>query len=82
MLIVSTLGYCLVPLAIIGFTTSLLYWVLPSILKLILIIVALSWSCISCMLIMRDLVSQERKWLCTYPIFLFYIFLGWYSIVA
>jgi hypothetical protein len=34
------------------------------------------------MLIMRDLVSQERKWLCTYPIFLFYIFHAWYSIVA
>ena len=54
----STVGYCLVPLAITGLFTSLLHWVLPIALKLVLNIVALSWSSMSCMLIMRDLVSQ------------------------
>lgn len=81
-LIVSTVGYCLVPLALMGFLTTLLHSLLNGLVKCILLIFALSWSSMSCMLIMRDLVSQERKWLCTYPIFLFYIFLAWYAIIV
>lgn len=81
-MIVSTVGYCLIPLALVGLFTSLLHSVLNGVVKFILLVFALSWSCMSCMLIMRDLVSQERKWLCTYPICLFYIFLAWYAVIA
>lgn len=82
LLTVSTIGYCLVPLAAMGILTTLLHSILPSLLKVIFLGVALCWSSISCMLIMGDLVSAERKWLCTYPIFLFYIFLAWFAIMA
>lgn len=76
----SIVGYCMFPLAILGFIVSLLP--IHAIIKLPIIIVALMWSTVSCLLVMRDLVSEERKWLCGYPVFLFYVFMAWYVIVA
>ena len=76
----SAVGYCLFPLAIIGFIVSLLP--LPAFIKLPIIIVGLLWSTVSCLLVMRDLVRDDKKWLCGYPVFLFYVFMAWYSIVA
>lgn len=76
----SAVGYCLFPLAIIGSIISLLP--IPAFIKLPLIIVALLWSTVSCLIVMRDLVEEEKKWLCGYPVFLFYTFMAWYVIVA
>ena len=78
----SAVGYCLFPLSVLGFIISLLPVTVPAFVKLILIIIALLWSTVSCLLVMRDLVEDEKKWLCGYPIFLFYVFMAWYSIVA
>lgn len=78
----SVIGYCLIPLSIFGLLVSILSSVLPVAVKLIIILLALAWSTVSCVIVMRDLVSDDRKWLCVYPITLFYIFLGWYAIVA
>jgi hypothetical protein len=78
----SVIGYCLIPLSVFGLLVSVLNQVLPIWAKLIIIIFALAWSTVSCVLVMRDLVSEQKKWLCAYPISLFYIFLGWYAIVA
>lgn len=27
-------------------------------------------------------VHDDKKWLCAYPVFLFYVFMAWYAIVA
>lgn len=76
----SAVGYCLFPLSIIGFIVSLLP--LHAIIKLPIIIIALLWSTVSCLLVMRDLVQEEKKFLCGYPVFLFYVFMAWYAVVA
>ena len=78
----SAVGYCVFPLAIIGFLVSVLHSVLPSFVKIIILIVALLWSIVSCLIVMRDIVAEEKKWLCAYPIFLFYLFMAWYAIVV
>jgi hypothetical protein len=78
----SAVGYCLFPLAIIGFIVSPLQSVIPIWIKLPIIIIALFWSTISCLIVMRDLVNEDKKWLCAYPVFLFYVFMAWYAIVA
>ena len=78
----SAVGYCLFPLAILGFIVSLLPNVTPVWVKLPIIIIALLWSTISCLIVMRDLVNDDKKWLCAYPVFLFYVFMAWYAIVA
>lgn len=54
----SAVGYCLFPLAVIGFLVSLLPSGAPIWLKLPLIIIALMWSTISCLIVMRDLVNE------------------------
>lgn len=76
----SAVGYCLFPLSIIGFIVSLLP--LPTFVSLPIIIIALLWSTVSCLLVMRDLVKEEKKFLCGYPVFLFYVFMAWYAVVA
>lgn len=78
----SAVGYCLIPLALIGFIVSVLPSSVPIWVKLPLILIALCWSTVSCLLVMRDLVNEQRKWLSAYPVFLFYIFMAWYAIVA
>jgi hypothetical protein len=72
----------MLPLAIFGFIVACLPSATPSFVNLILVLIGLVWSTISCMIVMRDLVSETKKFLCTYPILLFYIFLAWYAIVA
>lgn len=52
----SAVGYCLFPLSVIGFFVSLIP--MPSIARLIIITIALLWSTVSCLLVMRDLVHE------------------------
>ena len=54
----SVIGYCLIPLSIFGLLVSILNNILPAWVKLIIIILALAWSTVSCVLVMRDLVSD------------------------
>ena len=53
----SVIGYCLIPLSIFGLLVSILGSILPGFVKLIIIILALAWSTVSCLIVMRDLVS-------------------------
>lgn len=79
---ISVIGYCMLPLTLLGFIVSLISGKAPSFVCLILVLLGLVWSVVSCVIVMRDLVSQRKKYLCVYPILLFYIFLAWYAIVA
>lgn len=79
---VSTIGYSMIPLVMIGFVTSLMHAILNGIIKFIFLTLGLSWSTVACMLVMRDFGNESKKWLYIYPIFLFYSFLGWYATVA
>lgn len=85
----SAVGYCLLPLAIFGCLVSVLHNVMWLWLKLVITITALSWSTIgnslvylACIIVNSLLLDTEKKWLLGYPIFLFYVFLAWYSIVV
>ena len=79
---ISVIGYCMLPLTLLGFIVSLISGKAPAVVKLILVLIGFAWSSVACVIVMRDLVSQSKKYLCSYPILLFYIFLGWYAIVA
>lgn len=72
----------MLPLALFGFVVSLMPNGVPGFVKLLLILVGLLWSVVSCVIVIRDLVSETKKFLCVYPILLFYVFLAWYAIVA
>ena len=78
----SSVGYCMVPLTVFGFIVSVLPDGVPIGVKLALIIISLLWSTVSCLIVMRGLVAEEKKWLCAYPVFLFYVFMAWYAIVT
>ena len=72
----------MIPLVLIALLTSLMHSILNGLIKFILLMLGLSWATVACMLVMRDLGNEEKKWLYVYPIFLFYLFLGWYATVA
>lgn len=72
----------MLPLTLLGFIVALIPGSVPVFVRLLLILLGLIWSTVSCLMVMRDLVSESRRFLCVYPILLFYIFLAWYAIVA
>jgi hypothetical protein len=72
----------MLPLAIMGLIAAVIPRSAPGVVNLVIVLVGLVWSTVSCLIVMRDLVSETRKFLCGYPVLLFYIFLGWYAIVA
>lgn len=72
----------MLPLAILGLVAAVVPRSAPAVVNLVIVVVGLVWSTVSCLIVMRDLVSETRKFLCAYPVLLFYIFLGWYAIVA
>lgn len=72
----------MVPLAIFGFIVSVLPKAVPTPIKIAIIIISLLWSTVSCLIVMKGLVAEEKKWLCSYPVFLLYIFMAWYAIVT
>lgn len=72
----------MLPLTLLGFVVALMPRSAPALVKLLLVLAGLVWSTVSCLTVMRDLVSETRKYLCAYPILLFYVFLAWYAIVA
>jgi hypothetical protein len=78
----SIIGYCMLPIALMSVILAFLPDSTPGLVKLFLIVLGLGWSTFSCVMVMGSIVSETRKYLCVYPIFLFYIFLSWYSIVS
>lgn len=47
----------MLPLTILGFIVAVMPKSAPSLLKLLLVLTGLIWSAISCLIVMRDLVS-------------------------
>ena len=80
----------MIPLAIFGFIVALLPRSTPAFVNLILVLVGLLWSSVSCIIVIGHMLGESddddskknKKYLCAYPIFLFYIFLAWYAVVA
>jgi len=70
------------PIAIMGLLIAIIPNSTPALVKIALILIGLAWSIVSCVIVISSLVSDTKKYLCAYPILLFYIFLSWYAIVS
>lgn len=78
---VCVLGYCVFPINI----TALLCALIGNhlfIIRLILVVLSFTWSTFSSVGFMATLVSEDKKILAVYPVFLFYLFLSWFSLIA
>lgn len=53
----SSVGYCMVPLTLFGFIVSVLPKGVPTPIKIIIIVISLLWSTVSCLIVMRGLVA-------------------------
>eukprot|EP00922_Rhytidocystis_sp_ex-Travisia-forbesii_P058349 GHVS01086253.1.p1 GENE.GHVS01086253.1~~GHVS01086253.1.p1 ORF type:complete len:232 (+),score=33.38 GHVS01086253.1:94-696(+) len=73
---VCVLGYCLFPMDL---AAVICLFVPPSFrfLKLIVTFVALHWSTGASVAFMSELVAENRKALAVYPVWLFYVSIGW-----
>eukprot|EP00922_Rhytidocystis_sp_ex-Travisia-forbesii_P016574 GHVS01024689.1.p1 GENE.GHVS01024689.1~~GHVS01024689.1.p1 ORF type:complete len:211 (+),score=19.64 GHVS01024689.1:138-770(+) len=73
---VCVLGYCLFPMDI---AAIICLFVPPSFrfLKLVVTFVALHWSTGASVAFMSELVAEHRKALAVYPVWLFYVSIGW-----
>jgi len=90
------LGYCVFPINLAALLVALTKPFLNFIIKLILVGLSFGWStlCIYIIILrnflkklasvgfMSTLVSEERKILAVYPVFLFYLFLAWFSLIV
>lgn len=89
---VCVLGYCVAPINIGALIVAILHNLLPFIVKLVLVLGCFGWSTfcnyyVSIFIIasigfMSSLVSEQKKVLAVYPVFLFYLFLAWFALVA
>jgi hypothetical protein len=80
------------PINIAALLVALAKAYLPFAIKLILVAISFAWSTL-CMnyfyltslasvSFMSTLVNDERKILAVYPVFLFYLFLAWFSLIV
>lgn len=78
---VCVLGYCVFPLnisAVISLIVPLFFGgTLKFIVRLAAVVVGFVWSTRASVVFMSQLVKEERKVLAVYPVFLFYIVIGW-----
>ncbi|KAI8895071.1 Yip1 domain-containing protein, partial [Globomyces pollinis-pini] len=75
---VCVLGYCIFPLVIV----SLITWLLPFFLKLVLVIFAYIWATYASLNFLTDVNLENKRLLAIYPIFLFYFMIGWLVLVS
>ncbi|KAL4432776.1 hypothetical protein ABPG74_011597 [Tetrahymena malaccensis] len=81
---VCVLGYCIFPINIASFVSLFLpkgYTVI-FIVKACICGLSFLWSTRASVPFMGTLVSEEKKFLAVYPVFLFYLFLSWFALVA
>jgi hypothetical protein len=79
---VCVLGYCVFPMNVVTLACMLVKLVLTGIIwRLILVIIGCIWSLRASVVFMSQMVPENRKMLATYPVFLFYIFIGWLILV-
>lgn len=75
---VCILGYCIFPLSIAALACS---FVTNFIFKLLVVLTCFSWSTAAALGFMWSVVEPDRKALAVYPIFLFYVSIGWIILV-
>lgn len=78
---VCLLGYCVFPLTAAALLSSLLSF-LPAFIELVLAAVGFSWSVAASLKFVTHLVPENKRILAAYPIFLFFLFLGWFIVVV
>ena len=78
---VCVLGYCIFPINLAAIAITLLKSILDIfIVKIIIAGAAFCWSSYSSLGFMASLVSEDKKELANYPIFLFYMFLSFFCL--
>ncbi|KAI8918929.1 hypothetical protein BC831DRAFT_481795 [Entophlyctis helioformis] len=75
---VCVLGYCVFPLVAV----SLVTWILPFLLKFVLVAVAFAWSTFASLNFLGDVNLENKRLLAIYPIFLFYMMIAWLILIA
>lgn len=71
---VCVLGYCIFPIDVAAILCAVLPW---TFIRLIIVGCALYLSTGASSRFMAQVVKEEKKWLALYPVFLFYVSLGW-----
>ncbi|CEM17589.1 unnamed protein product [Vitrella brassicaformis CCMP3155] len=74
---VCVLGYCICPLVLAAFACLFLPSSIGSIVKFILMLIALHWATGASVGFMSELVAEDRKALAVYPVWLFYVAIAW-----
>lgn len=77
---VCALGYCIFPINIAALVIVLLKSMRADflVLKLVVTGVALAWSTMSSISFTAVSISEEKRLINVYPIFLFYLFIAWF----
>lgn len=75
---VCVLAYCLTPLVIAAFISAFVGNVLVS---MIVVPIAVAWCIFASLGFLREMVPSDRKLLAVYPVFLFYIVIGWIVLI-
>lgn len=76
---ICILGYCMFAIVISGFLNCCMM-ALPMWVHLIVAILGFGYSSYSSFVFVGMMVPQQKKWLVVYPIFLFYLFLAWFTL--
>ena len=81
------LGYCVFPINIAAILLKVVHF-LPLIIKIVICLAAFLWASLGILIIvifnlasvgfMSQMVTEKKKLLANYPIFLFYLFLAWF----
>ncbi|CAD8118514.1 unnamed protein product [Paramecium sonneborni] len=79
---VCLLGYCVFPINIEAIIIAFFGSYLPFLVKLIPVFLCFAWSAYSSVGFMASLVPPHKKKLAVYPVFLFYLFLSWFSLIV
>eukprot|EP01017_Pseudomicrothorax_dubius_P022415 TRINITY_DN2426_c0_g2_i2.p2 TRINITY_DN2426_c0_g2~~TRINITY_DN2426_c0_g2_i2.p2 ORF type:complete len:125 (-),score=26.90 TRINITY_DN2426_c0_g2_i2:122-496(-) len=79
---VCVLGYCVFPLDLAALTLWFLPRDTPFLIRLAIVGLGFAWSTMSSVAFMGALVTDEKKVLGVYPVFLFYLFLAWFVLIV
>ena len=78
---VCLLGYCVFPM-VISACVLMVSGVLPVVFRGVVVGLGVVWSVYSSIEFMTQMVPEKRKVLAAYPVVLFFLFLGWFILVA
>ena len=77
--ILCLLGYCLFPLNVAAFISSMIN--LYDIIKILIVGIMCFWSLFCVEGYIKSVCEKEQKWLVFYPVILMYIFISWFIFV-